>query len=39
MRELLDFLDLGVPMKYVNQFEMEGVLDTTLSIQTSLFHT
>ncbi len=39
MRELLVFLDLGVSMKYVDQFEMEGVLDTTLSIQTSLLHT
>ena len=25
MRELLAFLDLGVPMKYIDQFEMEGV--------------
>ena len=25
MRELLAFLGLGVPMKYVDQFEMEGV--------------
>jgi hypothetical protein len=25
MRELLVFLDLGVPMKYVDQFRMEGV--------------
>mgnify|MGYP003702910647 CR=1 FL=1 len=26
MRELLAFLDLGVPMKYVDQFRMEGVI-------------
>ena len=25
MRELLAFLGLGVPMKYVDQFGMEGV--------------
>ena len=27
MRELLAFLGLGVPMKYVDQFGMEGVID------------
>jgi hypothetical protein len=26
MRELLAFLGLGVPMKYVDQFGMEGVV-------------
>jgi hypothetical protein len=26
MRELLAFLGLGVPMKYVDQFRMEGVV-------------
>ena len=28
MRELLFFLDLGVLMKYVDQFGMEGVLNS-----------
>jgi len=39
MRELLAFLGLGVPMKYVYQFGTEGVLYTTLPMQTPLLHT
>jgi hypothetical protein len=35
MRELLAFLGLGVPMKYVDQFKMEGLLHILVSIQNN----
>jgi hypothetical protein len=31
MRELLAFLGLGVPIKYVDQFEMKGVVYNIVS--------
>ena len=32
MRESLVFLGLGVPMKYVDQFRMEGVIVSSLQL-------
>jgi hypothetical protein len=36
MKELLAFLGLGVPIKYVDQFEMEGVSFISLKYIYSL---
>jgi hypothetical protein len=38
MRELLAFIGLGVPMKYVDQFGMEGVVTMRQLITKNMFH-
>ena len=38
MRELLAFLGLGVPMKYVDQFGMEGVVVWMSPAETCVFN-